>query len=306
MNISIIIPNYNGSELLKKNIPAVLKAIHEYRESEILIIDDASTDDSLEILESFKNEIRVIQNKTNMGFARSVNKAVRNATGAIIILLNSDVRPEVDFIKPLLAHFENHKVFAVACLDKSIENGKTVERGRGIGKWSRGFFVHNAGVLDKKPTLWASGGSSAFRKSIWEALGGFRTFYKPFYWEDIDLSYRAWKMGYEVDFEEKSIVIHEHEGGSIKKQFSPFFIKTIAYKNQFLFVWSNIRNSGYILDHLVWLPYHLIRSLMSTDFAFIFGLLKALLSVPSVIKINFIFKSKYLKSDKEILSLFKQ
>lgn len=306
MNISIIIPNYNGSELLKKNIPAVLKAIHEYRESEILVIDDASTDDSLEILESFKNEIRVIQNKTNMGFARSVNKAVRNATGAIIILLNSDVRPEVDFIKPLLAHFENHKVFAVACLDKSIENGKTVERGRGIGKWSRGFFVHNAGVLDKKPTLWASGGSSAFRKSIWEALGGFRTFYKPFYWEDIDLSYRAWKMGYEVDFEEKSIVIHEHEEGSIKKQFSPFFIKTIAYKNQFLFVWSNIRNSGYILDHLVWLPYHLIRSLMSADFAFIFGLLKALLSVPSVIKINFIFKSKYLKSDKEILSLFKQ
>ena len=303
MNISIIIPNYNGAELLKKNVPSVLKAAKQFANTEVIVVDDASTDSSKEVLSQFK-EVHLLENSRNMGFARSINKGVDHSKGDVVVLLNSDVRPEVDFIKPLLDHFENDKVFAVACLDKSIEDGKTVERGRGIGTWSRGFFVHNAGSLDKSTTLWASGGSSAFRRSMWESLGGFRTFYKPFYWEDIDLSYRAWKMGYEVDFEEKSIVIHEHEEGSIKKQFSPFFIKTIAYKNQFLFVWSNIRNVGYILNHLIWLPYHLIRSLISADFAFVFGFLKATLQIPEIIFSNSRSNYKQIKSDKEIINNF--
>ena len=109
----------------------------------------------------------------------------------LYILFNTDVYPDKDFLTPLLSHFKDEKVFAVGCMDKSIEGKDVVLRGRGIGVWKRGFLVHEKGEIEKSDTLWVSGGSGAFRKSIWDKLGGLNELYNPFYWEDIDLSYRA-------------------------------------------------------------------------------------------------------------------
>ncbi|MCX6782597.1 MAG: glycosyltransferase [Candidatus Levybacteria bacterium] len=306
MKISIIIPNYNGSMLLKKNIPAVINSIKKYKNSEIIIIDDCSVDNSLSVLNSFKNNIIIIENNKNIGFADSVNIAVKKSIGDIIILLNSDVRPDLDFIKPLLFHFENEKVFAVGCLDKSIENGEIIQRGRGIGSWTRGFFQHSAGELDKKNTLWVSGGSGAFRKSIWEKLGGFSSAYYPFYWEDIDISYRAWKLGYEVHFEKQSKVIHEHEEGAIRKKFNSQYIKTTAYKNQFIFVWKNITDVELCMSHALWLPYHFLIALKNVNLAFFIGFLKAFFYIPIILLENITLRNKKIISDKNILSLFKK
>lgn len=304
MKTSIIIPNYNGSDLLQKNIPIVLKSVEKYKDVEVIVVDDASTDNSLEILNSFGTRAIIVRNEKNVGFAQSVNKGVEKAQGDIVVLLNSDVQPRDNFLEPLLKHFENEKVFAVGCLDESIENGKSVSRGRGIGKWKRGFLLHAAGSLDKHTTLWANGGSSAFRKNIWEQLKGLSSLYRPFYWEDIDLSYRAWKQGYEVVFEPKSVVVHEHEKGAIKKNFTPFYIKSVAYKNQFIFVWRNIRDLDLVLSHLLWLPYHFLVTLKNFDLAFLFGFLRALFTVPNIIQSNISMQSKHKASDKEILSLF--
>ena len=224
MSISIIIPNYNGAELLKKNLPKVTDAISNYKESiEIIVVDDCSTDSSMEILKKL-NGIRIIRNERNLGFSSTVNNGVRNASGEIVVLLNTDVKPEKEFLIPLLNHFNDEKIFAVGCKDKSIENGKTVLRGRGVGMWKKGFLIHSRGEVDKNTTLWVSGGSGAFKKSIWEKLGGFDELYSPFYWEDIDLSYRAIKSGYKILFEPKSVVIHEHQKGAIKRKYSPSHI----------------------------------------------------------------------------------
>ena len=79
------------------------------------------------------HKIKVLLSEKNLGFSPTVNKGVKAASGEIIILLNTDIYPEKGFLKPLLAHFKDEKVFAVGCLDKSIEGEKTVLRGRGLG-----------------------------------------------------------------------------------------------------------------------------------------------------------------------------
>ena len=297
MKVSIIIPNYNGKHLLEKNLPRVIEEIIKLSnyQIEIIVVDDASRDGSVEFINQLtgsrvnglknslinnslinnKSTIRLIENRTNMGFSSTVNRGVKEAKGEIVVLLNTDVYPEEGFLEPVSTHFEDPKVFAVGMLDKSIENGNIVRRGRGIAEWRRGTYIHKRGEVNRTDTAWVSGGSGAFRKSIWEKLGGFDEIYNPFYWEDIDLSYRAKKAGYRILFELKSIVIHEHEKGIIKRQFPVWKIRSISFRNQFLFVWKNA-NSYQLFSHFLWLPYHLVKSILTADSCFFIGFLWAI------------------------------
>jgi len=316
MKISIVIPNYNGEEILRKNLPKVFESLLSYKEGkvEVVVTDDASIDGSLALLESLKSKInssysnmgfKIIRNEKNLGFSSNVNKAVKNASGEILVLLNTDVVPKQDFLIPLLSHFSDTNVFAVGCMDESMEKHEVILRGRGVGVWKRGFLVHSRGEVDKTNTLWVGGGSGAFRKSIWDRLGGFSELYNPFYWEDIDLSYRALKSGYKIVFEPKSVVIHEHEKGSIKSTYSDFEVKTIAYRNQFIFVWKNTTDLDLQLLHLLWLPYHLIKALIKKDWSFLIGLIKAFILLPKIVKSSFNLQKLFIKKDKEILEGFR-
>src|SRR3989344_5627221 len=164
MNVSIIIPNYNGEDLLRKNLPRVINIAESYKKGsiEIIVIDDCSTDNSIKTIKDLAQAIelnhkigfKIIQNEKNLGFPSTVNKAAKQATGEILVLLNTDVSPEENFLEPLIKNFEDHKVFAVGCMDKSIDlpagkagNGETIFRGRGLGKWEKGLLVHKRGVV---------------------------------------------------------------------------------------------------------------------------------------------------------------
>ena len=189
-------------------------------------------------------------------------------------------------------------------MDKSVEDGKILLRGRGVGKWQKGFLIHSRGEIDKTNTLWVNGGSGAFRKAIWEKLGGFDELYNPFYWEDIDLSYRSLKSGYKILFEPKSIVVHEHEKGSIKKKYFESEIKTIAYRNQFIFVWKNATDLNLQFSHLLWLPYHFIRALLRKDWTFYLGFIQAFITLPRIIKSSFQSRGYFVRKDKELIVEF--
>jgi GT2 family glycosyltransferase len=207
LSVSIVLPNWNGESLLGKNLPVVIDAAPD---AEIIVADDASSDGSVALLKKKFPGVIVVENRVQQGFAGNVNSGVAHATGDIVVLLNTDVRPEMDFLPPLLTSFADPRVFAVGCREKSHDPGGIVERGRGIARWERGFFVHARGEVNKTDTAWVSGGSSAFRRDLWNKFGGMDTIYNPFYWEDIDLSYRALKAGYRIMFEPKSVVGHFH------------------------------------------------------------------------------------------------
>lgn len=309
MNLSVVIPNYNGQNLLKKNLPRVIEAVGDV---EIIVVDDASTDASASVISRLRQgfgaqaNFKFLKNEHNLGFSSTVNRGVEAAKGDIVILLNTDVIPERGFLELLLVHFRNDKVFAVGCMDKSMENGKSILRGRGVGQWKRGFLMHSRGEVDKTNTLWVGGGSGAFRRSIWDKLGGFDSLYDPFYWEDIDLSYRAVKSGYKIIFEPKSIVVHEHEKGAIKSIYSDFKVKTIAYRNQFIFVWKNATDLDLQFLHLFWLPYHFVKALIRGDFVFFVGFCLAFLRLPQVIISSFRAQKYFIKSDQDIVKNFVQ
>lgn len=313
MNISIVIPNYNGEKIMEKNLPRVLDAVKDYKngEIEIIIPDDPSTDNSREVIVSFIKSIKQknIKGKTisnnnrdESGFSKNVNRGVSLATGDILVLLNTDVVPHKNFLDPILPHFNDTKVFAVGCLDESIEDKKIILRGRGVGKWIKGFLIHSPGSLDKTNSLWAGGGSSAFRKKTWDELGGLNELFNPYYWEDIDVSYRAQKVGYKIIFEKKSRVIHEHEKGAIKTSQKQFAIRKISYRNQFFFVWINITDSELILSHFFWLPYHFLTAFLSKDLAFFAGFFSAVRLLPNIISARKKVIKKFVTSDKMILS----
>jgi len=103
------------------------------------------------------------------------------------------------------------------------------------------------------------------------------TIYKPAYWEDIDLCWRARKKGWKILFEPKSIVYHKHETTNIR-ELGKRKMEVAAYKNQILFVWKNIR-SWQLLQHFIWLPYHLIFTTIKSKGLFLIGFLQALLQL---------------------------
>ncbi len=294
IKVSLVIPNFNGKELLKKNLPAVIKACQTWSKSnppvdkageagwEIIVVDDASTDGSVTFLKKNYPQVRVMVHQKNQRFAAACNTGVKAAKGEIVVLLNNDVSPEPAFLEPLLKHFEDSLVFAVGCKEKDIRNGKVVYSGRGLGEFKRGFLVHwRAKDQNKRDTLWATAGSMAVEREKWLKLGGMDPLFRPAYWEDIDLSWRARKRGWRVVFEPGSRVNHRHETTNIPT-FGQKEMKVFGYKNQFLFVWKNA-NLEMLIPHLFWLPYHLIRATFSTDFLFWLGLGKALAQLPELI-----------------------
>lgn len=293
MNVSIVIPNYNGVEIMKKNLPYVLALLKEYKggKKELIIVDDGSTkDDSVTFLQRFQEQyttpdmpITVLLNMKNRGFSPTVNRGVSKAHGDVVILFNTDVRPEKGCLTPVLSHFSDENVFGVGMMDKSIEGGKTILRGRGIGRFFRGFLMHGAGELDKTNTLWVSGGSGVFRKLIWDKLGGLNELYTPFYWEDVDLGYRALKAGYTLVFEKKSTVIHEHEEGAIKKDETKRKITSTAFRNQLFFMWLNITDKKLLLLHSIWLPYYLLKAIIARDSHIFSGFIQAVIKLPYVL-----------------------
>ncbi len=297
MNISIVIPNRNGARLLKKNLPSVLVAA---KGSEVIVVDDASTDDSLEVLKNSFSSVRIVRKASHDGYASTVNTGVREAHGDVVLLLNTDVRPEKDFLAPLIKHFYDQQVFAVGCMEKSLEGDKTELRGRGKAKWEKGFFIHRRGEADKPTTAWVAGGSGAFRKSIWEKLGGMDTMYDPFYWEDIDVSYRALKAGYTLVFEPKSVVVHEHEAGSIKQEYPTSQVTSIAYRNQFLFIWKNLSDPRLLLTHAIWTPARLIQAIFRGDMAMLVGYIWAVLYAPKALASRVRVSRFWILSDLEV------
>lgn len=308
MSIDVVIPNYNGVELVKKNLPKVIYEMKKHK-GKIIIVDDCSQGEEFRKLDDFVStqkktgkQIQLLRNERNLGFSSTVNRGVKESDADFIVLLNTDVSPINDFLDAAVADLvENQNLFGVGMMDKSIEGGKTILRGRGLASWQKGFLQHKRGEVDNSDTFWVSGGSSIIRRELFIKLGGLDTLYDPFYWEDIDLSYRARKSGYDLLFEKRSIVEHRHFEGSIKKHYNNFQIKTIAYRNQLIFVWKNITDTNLIISHLLWLPYNILMSVLRFDASMLLGFILALVRLPVIIGKRLEQKKLYELSDSDLL-----
>lgn len=252
---SIVIPNYDGLALLEENIPYVLRA-SEYPSNnidEIIVVDDGSKDESVAFLKRKFPEIRIIKHKINRGFSAAVNTGVRSAKGDLIVLLNTDVRPDKDFLAAAIPHFENKKIFAVSFHEEGFGWAK--------GIFKDGFIVHESGQenTESHPTFWVSGGSGVFRRETWISLGGMdEKLFGPAYWEDLDISYRALKRGMKLLWEPNSKVFHEHEATVSK--LPPRYLQRVQERNQLLFIWKNLTSAGLFRKHVAGVIKRMARS----------------------------------------------
>ncbi len=256
--VSVVIPTYNGRQLLEKNLPAVIACIDQG--DEVVIIDDASTDDTVVWLNQTygtDKRIRLLVNQHNLRFAASVNIAVKATENPYVLLLNNDVKPSPDVLLALLQHVADPAMFAIGCHESETHHG-----GQSAGKnklwFAHGMFQHSrADEFSTGETGWASGGSALFDREKWLKLGGFDEIFYPAYWEDIDLSERARQRGWRVWFESMARVEHNHESTNADV-FGQRKIAKMSWRNARIFTWRHA-NLGQRISFLIWLPYHLFR-----------------------------------------------
>ena len=266
-SVSAVVPSLNGLELLRRSLPALVTALGA---ANVCVVDDAGSDGTIDMLRREFPEVRAIARETNGGFSVAVNQGIRAADADLIVLLNNDVEVSAGFLDPILPLFDDETVFAASPRILLPTRGN-IDEGCKTGYWHRGVFYtsQKQGVSQVSPVLYSNGCASVCRRSMLAELGGFDEAYSPFYWEDTDLGYRAWKRGWKSLYQPGSTVVHQHSA-SISR-FDPARTRRTQLRNAFMFVWRNIDDPTLIRSHRRWLPVVLARKAAERDWAWVLG-----------------------------------
>ena len=240
--ITVAILNYNGSQYLKRTIPKLLGL--DYPNYEILVVDNNSDDNSLSYLNRFKR-IKVIKNKSNFGYSKGKNIAVKHSKGIFVLLLDNDILvEEINILKSLLKFYERFEDVSFLSL-LMVDKGKTKTKYFGIYYSLYGMNVHRR-LIDYRQIMKFhfnvkvgsfNGGAVFFKKIVWEELGGYDDL-QPIMLDDFDISARSHIFGYSCYLYNMSVVTHlGKERDSNKKYFAWKFkyyfsgISTMMFKN---------------------------------------------------------------------------
>jgi len=258
--ISIVIPNWNGRALLEKFLPTVVESARAFENdsrqpTEILVADDASTDESERWLRAHHPGVRFESNPKRQGFGPTANCGVRAARFRLVYLINNDVALTPATLAPLAEHFRDSPVFAVTGNAYDFASGVLSGAGQ-RGRFRRGFLsVHSrfffpspAPQMEPLSTVYATGGSSLFDRDKFLALGGFEEMLAPYGWEDVELSLRAWKQGYEIRYEPRSAIWHQFSS-TIGSRVSRRRATAVYDRNRLLTHWLHFDTSGQRIAH---------------------------------------------------------
>jgi GT2 family glycosyltransferase len=225
-SVAVVILNYNGRDFLQQFLPSVLGS--SYSNKEIIVVDNCSTDDSIEVLKQF-SDIKILHLNKNYGFAEGYNNAMQKVTADYYVLLNSDVEVTSQWIEPIIELMEKDKRIA-ACQPKilSYKEKDFFEYAGAAGGWidalgypfSRGriFDEHEKDLgqyNDNAEIFWATGAAMFIRASAFRKVKGFDNFFFA-HMEEIDLCWRLQLAGYKIMCCPSSVVYHVG-GGTLPK-----------------------------------------------------------------------------------------
>lgn len=225
---SVVIVNYNTGDLLK---PVVIKALENACVDKIIVVDNASKDNSMSLLDD-NHRLQKYMREKNYGFANSCNYGAQYVQSDYVMFLNPDCLIKDDTVKQLLKHFNNKKVGMVGCMVRNPDNSEQRAARRRLPTFLRAFKTFSgfeklasyyggfAGVNlnhlplpEKAISVEAiSGALMMMRMSVFLKLKGFDESY-PLHFEDLDLFKRIIDDGHQIVFDPQTSVIH-HQGTS--------------------------------------------------------------------------------------------
>ncbi|MBI4161831.1 MAG: glycosyltransferase family 2 protein [Acidobacteria bacterium] len=301
---SVLVLNYNGRHLLEECLPGLLHAVRRAGPGHAVhVVDNASTDGSREFLRREFPGVGVVEIAENR-FIFAYNEAADRVEQDILVLLNNDIAVHEDFLPPLLEPFSDPQVFAVGA--RILEwDRRTPSAGRRRGELRRGMFLHHdagGAAGGTPPTLFAPGGAGAFDRRKFLEIGGLDPLYRPYYYDDVDLSYRAWKRGWKVLYQPRSLLYHRVQA-TIARLHTAAEIETLDRKNGLLFFWKNITDPGPFLLHHLLLPGRALKALLLLRLQFLRALGLALRQWPEARAARRRLRPFLRRSDREVLAL---
>jgi GT2 family glycosyltransferase len=319
--ISVVIPSWNGLKLLRETLPSVLAACRKYSEecgrpTEIIVVDDGSRDETVVRLPLEFPQVRLLAKERNEGFAVTCNAGFRQARFSIVALLNNDVRIDEHYLVYHARHFEDPEAFAVTArvFDWDIPAFRTGGR---YGRFRRGLWsvYFNYDVGADAPAQWISerrllsayaiGGFATYCSRKLEQLGGFNELLSPFHWEDVDLSYRGWKRGWEVRYEPRSKAWHKISA-TIDAHFKKKHVEAASLRNRLLFHWINLHSPSFLVRHFCIMAILLMTRILIFDLGFYRSLAEAFRRLPEVKKLRAAERASAVRSDVEVARLLKR
>lgn len=263
--ISVVIPNYNGVELLPKILPALMKALaYTALPNEIIVSDDYSPDGSIDFLKQNFPAVKIIENKQNKGFSPTINKGIFSAQYDYVLLLNSDVLLSEDYFIPLLRYFDKEDTFGVMGRiigwdDDEIQDAAKYPSFHGAKiKTTGNYYLQEPEKNDWLFSMYLSGANAFVDRKKLLHLGSFNELYAPFYVEDFDLSLRAWRIGWKCYYEHFSVCRHK-VSVTIKSKNKKAYINSIYYRNKMYLHAIHLTGLPLTLWYLQLLPETLIR-----------------------------------------------
>ena len=236
-SISIVIPNYNGRQLLEEYLPFTLQAIENAGVVyEVIVVDDCSKDESVTYLQVNYPQVRLIINPENKGFSYSCNRGIALAQYDLILLLNSDVKLTADYFDQQWKYFSLPDTFGVMgrIIDMKgdhIQDAARMPKLNGL-KLKTAYFYYSKQKDEWLYTFYLSGANALIDAKKLKSIGGFFEIFSPFYCEDMELSIRAWKLNWKCYYEHDAICRHQMSA-STKNYKTAKWVKSVYYRNRF-------------------------------------------------------------------------
>jgi len=218
-SVSVIVLNYNGREHLQACFGALLALDYPAGQLDLVLADNASTDDSLALMAREFPGVRVVRLDRNYGFSGGYNRAIADAPNELVVLLNNDTRVAPGFVRELVACWQRHQPVCAAVGAAMLTwDGRTVDFGGARLNFHAFALVSGRGqpyrpdsLGVERPIPFPCGGAMLIERRFYLDLGGLDEDYFA-YFEDLDLGWRVWLCGREVWFAPASIVFHVEHG----------------------------------------------------------------------------------------------
>ncbi|MFT5081449.1 MAG: GT2 family glycosyltransferase [Bacteroidia bacterium] len=239
---AIVILNYNGQHHLEGCFGSLIELDYPKDKLEVILIDNGSSDDSVDLMARDHSWVKTIVNERNVGFSAGCNQGAQAANAPeVLVFLNNDMRVREDWLRELVAPVVRGECAASTAKMFSWDGKLLNSIGGGMNFHGIGIqkgYLKEPGPNDDIParTLFACGGAMAIDAAVYFDVGGFDDEFFAYY-EDVDLGWRLWVMGHEIHYQPRAVCWHHHS--STSRTFPMETIRLLQVRNPFFACFKN-------------------------------------------------------------------